>query len=425
MSATLESAAPSSAETETKRYRLGWIGCGARGSGYPMHLRRLGYPIELVAAVDARDEPLDLAIETYGNKDTCRFRTAEAMLDAVGSSLDGVIVASPNFCHAEHAIAVFGHGLPLLLEKPIAISLDQLAGIWAASRSANHSCVIGFTLRYTPFYRKVRSLIQDGALGQIQTVHAEELMSDRLTSLYSRGKWRPDLAYSGGLLLEKCCHDLDILAFLTGSKIGSVHSFARRSFLNPIPEAADNCGECRLEPDCRFAYRRILSSFQKHQLGDHFDRLASQDTDMRCVYKSGLGYPDHQTLNLTMQNGILATFAVSMAQPRNERTISIQGTEGRLYGEFERGVITLVKRVGPNDEEREEIHIQHDGSGHGGGDTHLVRDFVALMNGDRGVVRASLRDAIEASAVCLAADRSVLEGRTVSLAEYSSAIFDA
>ncbi len=427
MNATMNALSPERTEgprKNKKSYRLGWIGCGARGSGYPMHLRRLGHAFDLMGVVDPRQDQVDLAVSTFGSEKTRQFDGAAQMLNAIGGELDGVIVASPNFCHAEHAVEVLDRGIPLLLEKPVAVNKDQLAKIWAASSNVSHACVIGFTLRYTPFYHRIQALIRGGVLGKVLSIHAEELMSDRLTSLYSRGLWRPDLSISGGLMLEKCCHDMDILSWLVGSRIDKIQSFCRRTFLHPIPGAADTCDVCKLESECRFSYNRIIASFRGLALSEHFDKLASQTTDQRCVYQSGREYPDHQTINLSFDDGMLATFSVAMAQPRNERTISIQGTEARLYGEFERGVITLIHHAGPNDERREEIVIEHDGSGHGGGDTPLVNDFIALMDGDDSSSRASLKDAINASAVCLAADQSCREERVVRFSEYLSAIYN-
>lgn len=396
-------------------YRLGLIGCGARGSGYPLHLRRLGYAFEMVALADPRSDQAQLVANQFGNERTKIFGSVEELIEACGHDLDGVIVASPNHLHAEHAKAVFKRKLPLLLEKPVATSRAQLDDLWVENVASERGCVIGFTLRYTPFYQTVHRLIQDGVLGTILAIQAEELMSDRLSSLFSRGNWRPDAEATGGLMLEKCCHDMDIMAWLAGARVTEVQSFARRSFLHPIVGAGETCDACAIEPDCRFSYDRIMDSFRAGALDEHFDQRATQNADRRCVWRSDSNYPDHQSVSLAFENGVLGNFLVAQAQPRNERTLSILGTQARLVGEFERGILKVMHRTGPNNESIEEIPITHDGSGHGGGDSVLVRDFAALMNGEASDVRATLRDAIDAALVCLAADESVREGRMVRL----------
>ena len=178
-------------------YRLALIGCGARGTGYPLHLRRLGYDFEMVALADTRLEQSRLVADQFGNEGTKIFISAEELLAVCGDCLDGVIVASPNHLHAEHAEAVFKRNLPLLFEKPVATSPLQLDALWKASVAANRGCVVGFVLRYTPFYQTVHRLIQDGVLGTVLAIQAEELMSDRLSSLFSRGNWRPDAKATG------------------------------------------------------------------------------------------------------------------------------------------------------------------------------------------------------------------------------------
>jgi predicted dehydrogenase len=405
-------------------YRLALIGCGARGTGYPLYLRRLGYEIELTAAVDPNFEQAEMAATQFGSAKSRIFASAAEMLDRHAHELDGAIIASPNHTHAANAVEVFAAGIPLLLEKPVAVSQQQLADLWTASAKAGHSCVIGFTLRYTPFYSTVRRLIAQGALGTVLAIHAEEQMSDRLSSLFSRGNWRPDAQATGGLMLEKCCHDLDILSWLLGSRISEVHSFARRTFLHPIPEAGASCDACGIEPDCRFSYDRIMASFrQGTAVDEHFDKRATQFADRRCVWTSKTTYPDHQTVNLAFESGALGTFTVAQAQPRNERTLSILGTDARLEGVFERGIIRLIRRTGPNNDSIEEIPVVHDGSGHGGGDSFLVKDFVSLMDGNGSDVRASLGEAIDAAIASLATDQSCRENRTIPLDEWRSAIF--
>lgn len=406
-----------------KKYRIALIGCGARGTGYPLNLRKLGYDVDLIAAVDPQVEQAQLAAMQFGTSETRVFSTTAEMLADRTLALDGAIIASPNHTHSANASEIFAAGLPLLLEKPVAVSVDQLASLWSASAAANHSCVIGFTLRYTPFYRTIRRLIAQGVLGTVLTIHAEEQMSDRLSSLFSRGNWRTDSGATGGLMLEKCCHDLDIMAWLLGSRISEVHSFARRTFLHPVAGAGQSCDDCAIEPDCRFSYERIMASFRRGALDEHFDKRATQLADRRCVWRSGVQYPDHQTVNIAFEHGALGTFTVAQAQPRNERILSILGTDARIEGVFERGIIRVIHRTGPNNDSIEEIPIVHDGSGHGGGDSFLSRDFVALMDGDESEVRANLSEAIDAAIASLATDQSCREKRTISLDDWRSEIF--
>src|SRR5699024_4350975 len=82
--------------------------------------------------------------------------------------LDAVVVATPNDQHVPYAVAAMERGLPLLVEKPVATTMDGLRALWQAeqARPAGRT-VVGFVLRYTPFYERVREIVRSGRLGEI------------------------------------------------------------------------------------------------------------------------------------------------------------------------------------------------------------------------------------------------------------------
>src|SRR5699024_5951895 len=140
--------------------------------------------------------------------------------------LDAVVVATPNDQHVPYAVAAMERGLPLLVEKPVATTMDGLRALWQAeqARPAGRT-VVGFVLRYTPFSGRVREIARSARRGGIPASQADENRGTGLTMVQYRG-WRQDVSRSGGWMLEKCCHDLAVLGYVLDSHLVRVHSMA-------------------------------------------------------------------------------------------------------------------------------------------------------------------------------------------------------
>lgn len=406
----------------SKTARIALIGCGSRGEGYPYTLKRLGFNYQLVALADPDEDATQKVLSLYGNPESRIFKTGEELLKECSKNLDAVIIASPNHVHLVPAVTAIRKGIKLLIEKPVATTLNDLRDLWNAWNEFRTPNVIAFVLRYTNFYQTIFSLIKSGKIGQILSLEAAEIMSDRLSMLFTRGKWRPNSGESGGLLLEKCCHDIDIINWLADSRARRISSFANRTFLLPRSGTGSNCRQCALEPECRFSQNKILQSFKADTPAEHFDLYAAKSSDDRCAYIEH-PYPDHQTVNIEYENGILCNFTVVQAQPRNQRTIHIFGSEARLWGALEENRIVVYHREGPNDERPEEIIVDTDGSGHGGGDSILNNDFINMLKGTDNATRPGLKEGIDSAIMCLAADRSWKTGNIIDMNPLFNEVF--
>jgi predicted dehydrogenase len=334
-----------------------------------------------------------------------------------------VIIATPNHLHREPAVAAMRKGCRILLEKPVASSMEDLKAMWSESRISSSPVIVGFVLRYAPFYKKLYELVTNSSIGRILVISAEELMSDRLSSLFARGNWRNNAALSGGLMLEKCCHDIDILNWFSDSKAVRLSSLAKRTFLLPRDGAASHCKNCKFRGNCRFDRSRIMESFKSEDPSEIFDLWATSETDDSCIYDNDSGYPDHQTINIEYGNGVLCHFTVAQAQPTNTRTMRILGTEGQIYADFFRNQITVFKHAGPNDQTIEVFEIHHDGSGHGGSDSVITEDFLSLLNGSDLPERPGLKEGIESAMICFAADTAAKDNTVISIENLRKEIF--
>jgi predicted dehydrogenase len=334
-----------------------------------------------------------------------------------GAELDAVIVAPPNLHHAHDAELVLARGIPLLLEKPVAITIEECRRLWQASQAATAtaSILVGFVLRYTPFYSKVKEIVGAGTLGTILTVEADENLGTNLTNLFHRG-WRRDDGLSGGFMVEKCCHDFDILNWLVGEHVEAVFSRARRTHFVPDPPggrrsrfAAENIARAE---DLDFGDRRIAQAFHTPIPGSPYDFPADS--------------PDHQAVLLAFDRGALGTFTASMGQPHTTRGIRIRGTDGSLDGSLDDNRIVVHKPQARDDNGSEAtVYVVEAESGnHNGGDKVIAEAFWRTAAGESASVKAGLREGIEAVLVALAAQESSATRQEVNVRVLRQKVFD-
>lgn len=328
--------------------------------------------------------------------------------------LDAVVVATPNDLHVPSAIAAMERGLPLLLEKPVATTREGLSALWKAEQARpGGRTVVGFVLRYTPFYERVREIVRSGRLGEILAVQADENLGTGLTMVQYQG-WRQDVARSGGWMLEKCCHDLDVLGYVLDSRPARVHSMASALAFRPRPEQ---------EQLHRF---RPAASTGEIDFGDATAKEVLRETVQHSPYAPS-GLPDRQVATLEFENGTLATFTAVMAQPRSTRRLRIFGTEGLLDGDLGARSIDLSfpDPAGGPGSTREHEEVATGNSGHNGGDEVLGETFWRLAAGEERVPRAGLADGIDAVLCAMALQDSASSGLPVDIAPLRQQVFGA
>ena len=390
--------------------RVGLVGASQRASAYFANV--------------PSDIETDIRLTSLADPDPGR---REAFADLVGAApqflddgismlrdhdLDAAVVATPNDQHAPYAVEAMHRGLPLLLEKPVATTLEDLAALWHAeqARPAGRT-VVGFVLRYTPFYERVREIVRSGRLGEVLAVQADENLGTGLTMVQYQG-WRQDVSRSGGWMLEKCCHDLDVLGYVLDSRPVRVHSMASALAFRPRPDS---------EQLPRF---RPSAGTGEIDYGDATAREVLREMVQHSPYAPS-GLPDRQVATLEFASGVLATFTAVMAQPRTTRRLRIFGTEGLLEGDIgERRIdLSFPDPAGGADVTREHEEIEVGTSGHQGGDEVLGELFWHLAAGEDRFPRAGLADGIDAVLCAMALQESARTGQGIEIAPLREQVF--
>jgi predicted dehydrogenase len=191
--------------------RFGIVGLGNMGSFHVDSFPGI-QGAKLAAICDASQKNLDAA----GKKtDAKRFGSYQEMLAAGG--IDAVLIATPHLLHPEIALAAFEKNVHVLCEKPLAVTVRQGRSVVdAAAKHPNLKFAMMLQQRTMAIYRKVRELITEGELGQISRI--TWIVTDwfRTWAYYASGGWRATWSgEGGGVLINQCPHNLDLIQWLT------------------------------------------------------------------------------------------------------------------------------------------------------------------------------------------------------------------
>src|ERR1044071_2054581 len=215
------------------KVRLGLIGLGNIGQHHATYLTAGKINgAELVAVSDAVPGKLDKYAGVEG------FTDGEALIRS--GMIDAAIIATPHYQHTSLGIAALKQGVHVMVEKPIsAHKADAERLIAAHKRNPNIVFAGMFQLRAEPRYQKIHGLIHRGELGSI--VRVSWIMTDwfRTEAYYASGGWRATWrGEGGGVLLNQCLHNLDLLQWLLGLP-AHVSGFCQLSRFHDI-EVEDN-----------------------------------------------------------------------------------------------------------------------------------------------------------------------------------------
>ncbi|MBQ3485005.1 MAG: Gfo/Idh/MocA family oxidoreductase [Clostridia bacterium] len=197
--------------------RMGVIGIGNMGSEHCRILRSGRVPeAELTAVADVRADRLCWAREKLPGVQV--FASAGELI--ASGACDAVIVAVPHPSHPEITVKALEGGLHVLCEKPIAVSAAEARCMQEAAQRTGKTFALMFNQRTSGLYKRMKQLLDSGELGEIKRVNW--IITDwyRTQLYYDSGAWRATwLGEGGGVLLNQCPHQLDLLQWLCGMPV--------------------------------------------------------------------------------------------------------------------------------------------------------------------------------------------------------------
>jgi len=323
------------------------------------------------------------------------YADADQMLREM-RDIDGVLIGTPCYLHAPMAVKVARSGLPLFLEKPVAITWAQLKSLAQAFQGREGSVAVSFPLRWTPLFQEVLKIVRGGRLGTINQIQA--INNVPYGGVYY-SYWYRNYDYSGGLWLQKATHDFDYLTLLMDAEprtVGAV--MTQRVFGGGKPHDL-RCGGCDQAGTCMESPQNLV------RRGDDggVSPPDEPNKDHLCVFSREIFNEDAGSAVITYSNGAHVCYTQNFVTRRSaaRRGAIITGYKATLEFDWYTYRIRIVEH---HRDQVDEITIKNT-SNHGGGDEAMATNFVNIIRGIP-VDGLGLSDGLLSVATCLAARKS-------------------
>lgn len=424
----------------SKRLKVALAGLGSRGKDtYAPTAKLFPEKMEIVAIADIDPAKVEDVAKEYHIPEEMCFASAEELI-AQDKLADVMFITTQDRQHVGQAIPALRKGYDLLLEKPISPDLDECREIVKVANECNRKVIVCHVLRYTPIYSKLKEVIDSGVAGDIVSVMSIENVGWwHQAHSFVRGNWRNSETTSP-MILQKCCHDMDLLLWLTGKTCQSVSSFGSTYLFKEekAPEgAAHRCLDgCKAKDNCPFDAEKIYLYNKKIGVKNGYtqwplDVLALHPTEEsiseaikegpygRCVFHCDNNVVDHQVVNLNMTDGSTISHTMCAFTATGSRYAKFMGTRGEIVADMTENTIKITE-FGKETETIDVTEFATDFSGHGGGDNRMVEELLdMIIEGTEPNNRTTSVDkSVESHYCALAAEQSRIEGgRVISLDE--------
>ena len=197
---------------------------GSRGSTYAGYAKEFPGELQIVAVAEPRADRRNNLADELNIPESMRFASWQELL-AVPKMADCAFVCTLDDDHTEPALKAMELGYHLLLEKPMSNSEAECRRIVDTAAQTGRKLAVCHVLRYTPFFMTLRELIDRGEIGEVTTINQIENVGYwHQAHSFVRGNWRT-VRETSPMILQKSCHDMDIILWLMGKDCRRVHSF--------------------------------------------------------------------------------------------------------------------------------------------------------------------------------------------------------
>jgi predicted dehydrogenase len=271
------------------------------------------------------------------------------------------MICTPDYLHEEHAVFFLEAGIPIYLEKPMAITIEGCDRILQMARSTGTKLFIGHNMRYMTIIRKMKDLIDQGAIGEVRAVWCRHFISYGGDAYFR--DWHSEQEKSMGMLLQKAAHDIDVMHWLSGAYSKRVSAFGNLSVYN----------RCERRKEDERGNPRFVK--------EHWPPL--QQTGFSPI----MDIEDQTSMIMEMEHGVLGSYMQCHFTPDSCRNYTVIGTEGRMenVGDGPRSPIFIWNRRSDTfNMIGDEVHYGPpiEGGSHGGADPVIVDEFLDYVRGN-------------------------------------------
>ena len=419
-----------------EKLKIACIGAGSSGVGHIVLLEQHA-PGSVVAFCDFTRSTFDHIIASYAAnspaveagdfktepgqlrqdlKDIPFYTDPDEMLDK--EDVNTVVIATYCSSHYQMVEKCARRGLNILLEKPIAITEEDVEKYWRLLENYPKVATVNFTMRGAPVSLAAKKHVRDGAIGKIVSV--QYVNNVHYGDGYFRG-WMRTKEKIGSLLLQKATHDFDIINSIIGLRPVSVAAFGSRQVYGGDMPNDLTCDVCERQRTCPMSVHRLRLEAGKPLPGP---------SHRRCVFAKEIDIDDNHTVIIQYEGGVNVSYCQTFNAPQRggQRGGNFIGVDGimqlRYYGEF---VETSQGQILVGDSQLDItrrlqkpgtlIHEVYDWNGHGhfDGTEYGMLAKLDLLNGRPTEVENSIEEGYISAKICLAAQKSIETGQIVKL----------
>lgn len=405
------------------------LGVGARGGeAYGRYIHENADKFNVTHLCDIVQERLEkYALAFDVKKENCFLSEDEFFAE---KRSDVLLICTMDRQHVDMAEKALDLGYDILLEKPVSDNTDELRRLVRKANETGRVIMVCHVLRYTVMINKLKEIIDNGGIGKLVSIdQMENVGSWHQAHSFVRGNWRNSVETSP-MILQKCCHDMDLLQYFAGAKCHSISSMGSLFHFkkeNQPAGASDRCVSCKYVNSCPYSAKKIYIDMWKDSgaaenrwpmnvITDAYPlteeaiyKAIEEGPYGRCVYACDNDVVDNQTVIMQFENGVTATLRMEGFTKKGGRDIRFFGTEGELAMDEEGNFITLRRFFG--EEKTWKINeLTDDLVGHGGGDHRMIDKLYEVIAQKNENVDTCIENSVESHYMALAAEESRVKG---------------
>lgn len=409
------------------------IGAGQRGAlTYAEYARKHPDEIKIIAVAEPDSERRSAFAANHKLSEHLVFSDWRELLK-LEKLADCCMVCTQDRFHAEPVKKALELGYHVMCEKPMSPDPKECLEMEAWAKKYQKTLTICHVLRYSPFFTKLKEIVDSHVIGELVSIqHIECVGYWHQAHSFVRGNWR-NSAESSPMILQKSCHDMDILSWLIGSSCLAVSSFGSLKHFKPenAPKGAGQycLRDCKAESTCPYSAAKIYGRDEEWYSDTIRKVVALSGTAQavtealqegpygRCVYHCDNDVVDHQVVNMVFEGEVTVSFTMCAFTYGGSRIMNIMGTRGQILCDMEKNTIEVKDFLTGN---QTRTIIKTSVSGHSGSDDKFMQGLIRTIESNGEFTLSSAEVSVNSHLMALAAEESRVTGQTVYLEEFRS-----
>ena len=336
-----------------EKVKLAIIGTGLRGAyTYAPLIAKYKDKCEIVAFVENKKGRRDLFLEKYPVDKDMVFDNLNDFI-AHDKLADAVIISHYDLLHYDTAQVLLVKGYDVLVETPVANSLDGLVHLKEYSlKNKDRLFMVAYNNRYSSFYTKLKEIVDDKKLGDLINIsyHVDRGYQNFVHN-YVRGNWRIT-SDTATIMLTNSCQDIDMMINLSKGKCQKVSCFSDLRIFNWEnfnTKMSENCFRCSEEESCPFSAKKIYlqedklinNSVHINPTKDNLEAILKQGPYGKCVFYCDNDVCDNLTSIFKFDNKVTSNFNINAFTKESDKKIRLFFKEGEVEASFKQKEIKI------------------------------------------------------------------------------------